>query len=122
MLELVDVGGAIVTIDAMGCQKEIAQKIVNRKGDYVLPVKGNQGNLEIALQNFFYDHLEDDFARVKVSRFETNEFCHGRQEHRCYLQVDVPESLPGRKNWAGLKTLGMVIRTREIDGQETGEV
>jgi predicted transposase YbfD/YdcC len=122
VLDLVDVKGAIVTIDAMGCQKEIAQEIVNRKGDYVLPVKGNQGNLEIAVQDFFYDHLEDDFARVKVSRFETNECCHGRQEHRCYLQVDVPESLPGRKNWADLKTLGMVIRTREIDGKETGEV
>ena len=122
VLGLVDVEGAIVTIDAMGCQKEIAKEIVTRKGDYILPVKGNQGNLECAIEAFFDDHLEDDFARVKVSRFETNERCHGRQEHRCYLQVDVPESLPGRKNWADLKTLGMVIRTREINGKETGEV
>ena len=122
VLDLVDVKGAIVTIDAMGCQKQIAQEIVTRKGDYILPVKGNQGNLECAIEAFFADHLEDDFARVKVSRFETNECCHGRQEHRCYLQVDVPESLPGRKNWTGLKTLGMVIRTREINGKETGEV
>jgi predicted transposase YbfD/YdcC len=122
VLELVDVKGAIVTIDAMGCQKEIAADIVARKGDYVLPVKGNQGNLEAAVQDFLYEHLEDDFARVKVSRHETEERCHGRQEHRIYLQVDVPESLPGRKNWAGMKTLGLVIRTREIDGKETGEV
>ena len=122
VLELVDVKGAIVTIDAMGCQKEIAAEIVAREGDYVLPVKGNQGNLEAAVQDFIYEHLEDDFARVKVSRLETDERSHGRQEHRTYVQLDVPESLPGRKNWAGMKTLGLVIRTREIDGKETGEV
>lgn len=122
VLDLVDVQGAIVTIDAMGCQKEIAKEIVTRKGHYVLPVKGNQGKLEAAVEAFFDDHLEDDFARLKVSRFETNERCHGRQEHRTYLQVDVPASLAGRKNWKGLKTLGMVIRTRTIDGKETGEV
>jgi len=122
VLDLVDVKGAIVTIDAIGCQKEIAKAIVTQEGDYILPVKGNQGNLESAIEAVFHDHLEDDFARVKVGRFETEECCHGRQEHRCYLQLDVPESLSGRKDWAGLKTLGMVIRTREIDGKETGEV
>lgn len=122
VLDLVDVKGAIVTIDAMGCQTEIAQEIVTREGDYVLPVKGNQGKLEEAVEAFFDDHLEDNFARVKVSQFETEERCHGRLEHRTYLQVDAPKSLPGRAKWAGLKTLGMVIRTREIGGKETGEV
>lgn len=122
VLDLVDVKGAIVTIDAMGCQKEIAKEIVTREGDYVLPVKGNQSALEDAVDAFFDDHLEDDFARVKVSRLETDERCHGRVEHRSYLQVDVPKLLPGRTKWKGLKTLGMVIRTREVGGKTTGEV
>lgn len=122
VLELVDVQGAIVTIDAMGCQTEIAKQIVKRKGNYVLPVKGNQGKLEEAVETYFDEHLEDDFARVKVSRLVTEERRHGRLERREYLQVDVPKSLPGRERWAGLKTLGMAIRTREIGGQETGEV
>ena len=122
VLDLVDVQGAVVTIDAMGCQKSIAGEIVDRGGNYVLPVKGNQGNLEEALEEFFDDHLEDDFARVKVSRCEAEECHHGRKEHRMYVQVDVPRSLACRKEWSGLRTLGLVIRTREIDGKETGEV
>lgn len=122
VLDLVDVRGAVVTIDAMGCQKEIAREIVTRGGDYVLPVKGNHSKLEDTLQEFFSDHLEDDFARVEVSRCKTQECRHGRQEYRCYLQLDVPESLSGRQEWTGIKTLGMVIRTRESGGKETGEV
>lgn len=122
VLDLVDVQGAVVTIDAMGCQKEIARDIVTRGGDYVLPVKGNHSKLEIAIQEFFTDHLEDDFARVQVGRYKTQECRHGRQESRCYLQLNVPDSLPGRQEWVGLKTLGMVIRTRESGGKETGEV
>lgn len=122
VLELVDVKGAIVTIDAMGCQKAIAQKIIERGGDYLLPVKGNQGHLEQAVEAYFDKHLEDDFTGVKVSRFETEEKHHGRLERRTYLQVNVPRTLAGRDEWTGLRTLGMVIRTRETDGHETGEV
>lgn len=122
LLELVDIQGAIVTIDAMGCQKAIAKKIVDLGGDYVLPVKGNQGRLEEAVEAFFDDHLEDDFARVQAKRLETVERRHGRIERRIYLQVPTPKTLAGREEWAGLKTLGLVLRRREIDGQETGEV
>lgn len=122
LLDLVDVKGAIVTIDAMGCQKAIAAKIVAGEGDYVLPVKGNQGSLEQALEDFFDPHVEDDFATVPVSRLESEETHHGRLEKRSYVQVDVPEDFAVLKQWKGLRTLGMVIRTREINGQETGEV
>ena len=117
-----DVKNAIVTIDAMGCQTAIAAKIVEQGGDYVLPVKGNQGQLEQAVTDFFVDHLEDDFARVKVSRLETTETHHGRVEKRSYYQVDVPPTLSGRKRWKGLRTLGLVIRNREINGCQTDEV
>lgn len=122
VLDLVDVKNAIVTIDAMGTQTAIAAKIVEGGGDYVLPVKGNQGGLEQAVTDFFADHMEDDFARVKVSRFETTETRHGRVEKRSYFQVNVPDDLPGRSRWKGLRTLGLVIRTREVNGVETDEI
>lgn len=122
VLDLVDVKNAIVTIDAMGTQTAIAAKIVDGGGDYVLPVKGNQGGLEEAVTDFFGDHMEDDFARVKVSRCETTETHHGRVEKRSYFQVNVPKDLPGRARWKGLRTLGLVVRTREINGVESDEI
>lgn len=122
VLDLVDVRNAIVTIDAMGTQTAIAAKIVDGGGDYVLPVKGNQGGLEQVVTDFFADHMEDDFARVKVSRFETTETHHGRVEKRSYFQVNVPDDLPGRQRWKGLRTLGLVVRTREVNGIETDEI
>ena len=70
--------------------------------------------MEQAVTGFFADHLEDDFARVKVSRLETTETHHGRIEKRSYFQVNVPDDLPGRPRWKGLRTLGLVIRTREV--------
>src|SRR3954468_15307724 len=73
LLELLAVSGCLVTIDAMGCQTEIAEKIVEGQADYVLAVKGNQPTLHEGIVEFFLDHLGDDFARVKVSRHETIE-------------------------------------------------
>jgi predicted transposase YbfD/YdcC len=122
VLDLVDVTNAIVTIDAMGTQRANAAKIIERGGDYVLPVKGNQGQWEAAVTEFFADHLEDDFARVKVSRLETSETRHGRVEQRSYFQVNVPANFTGAKRWKGLRTLGLVVRTREINGVESEEI
>jgi len=122
VLELVDVKNTIVTIDAMGTQTAIAAKIVDGGGDYVLPVKGNQDGLQQAVTEFFADHMSDNFARVKVSRFETVETHHGRVERRSYYQVNAPDNLPGRSRWKGLRTLGLVVRTREINGVETDEI
>jgi predicted transposase YbfD/YdcC len=73
VLKLVELCGAIVTIDAMGCQVEIAERIVEAKADYVLAVKGNQPTLHAGIEAFFLDHLEDDFARVSVGRHEKEE-------------------------------------------------
>jgi len=122
LLDQLDVAGAIVTIDAAGCQKNIACKIINGKGDYVLALKGNQGTLYAAAQDYLIDHMEDDFARISVSRLETNEKGHGRTEQRTYYQVTVPAELKGRREWAGLKTIGVVIRHCKINGHETTEV
>jgi predicted transposase YbfD/YdcC len=111
---LVDVKDAIVSIDAMGTQTAIAGKIIDKGGDYVLPVKGNQGLLG--------EYLENDFAGVKVSRHKTSETRHGRIEQRWYYQVNVPPPLRGLKKWKGLRTLGLVIRMRETGGIESGDV
>lgn len=122
LLELVEISGASVTIDAMGCQTEIAAKIVERKGDYVLAVKGNQPSLHAGVVEFFLDHLEDDFARVKVGRHETTEHGHGRDEHRTYYVCDVPEDLPDRARWKGLKRIGMAISDTVRGGKACDDV
>jgi predicted transposase YbfD/YdcC len=122
LLEMLEISGALVTIDAMGCQTEIAQKIVAGGADYCLAVKGNQPTLHQAIVNFFDEHLEDDFARVSVRRHETEEKGHGRAETRHYFLCPVPEDLPDRARWAGLKAIGIVISSTRRAGKDCGEV
>ena len=83
-----DVKDAIVSIDAMGTQKAVAAKIIDKGGDYVLPVKGNQENLQQAVKTLLYEALENDFAGMKVSRRQTCEKHHGRTEQRWYYQIN----------------------------------
>jgi predicted transposase YbfD/YdcC len=109
LLELLDVSGCLVTIDAMGCQTEIAGKIIEAKADYVLAVKANQPTLHDGIVEFFLDHMEDNFVRVRASRYETIEHGHGRHEHRTYIVCDVPDDLPDRARWKGLKRIGVAI-------------
>ena len=100
---LVDV--IVISIGAILAGADGPTAIVDGGGDYVFPVKGNQGGLGKAVTEFFADHLKDDFARVKVSRLESTETHHGRIEKRSYFQVNVPDDLPGRQRWKGLRTL-----------------
>jgi predicted transposase YbfD/YdcC len=122
LLEILDISGALVTIDAMGCQTEIAQTILDGKGDYVLHVKLNQPTLYQGIMAHFDDHLEDDFARVSVRRYETQEKGHGREETRYYYLCSVPDALPDGARWPGLKAIGIVISTTLRDGKECNEV
>ncbi len=122
LLELLDVSGCLVTIDAMGCQTEIAGKIIEGKADYVLAVKANQPTLREGIESFFLDHMEDDFARVKMSRYETKEKGHGRSEHRTYYVCDVPEELPDRGRWKGLKRIGVAISDTVRGGKSCDDV
>ncbi|AMV24011.1 Transposase DDE domain protein [Gemmata sp. SH-PL17] len=122
LLELVDVSGCLVTIDAMGCQAELANRIIEAKADYVLAVKGNQPTLHDGIMDFFVDQMEDDFARVKVSRHETKEHGHGRDEHRTYLVCDVPAGFPDRGRWKGLKRIGVAIRDAVRGGKGCDDV
>lgn len=122
LLEILALSGCLVTIDAMGCQTEIAETIVAAEADYVLAVKGNQPTLHAGIVKFFLDHLEDDFARVQVSRHRTEEHGHGRTETRTYYVCPVPDGLPDRKRWKKLKAIGIAINDTLRDGKQTSEV
>ena len=122
LLRLVDIRGAIITIDAMGTQKAIAAQIIEGEADYVLALKGNQETLHQAVIDHIDEQWEDDFARVNARRHQTRETGHGRQETRTYIQMPVPEDLPGRELWKGLKSIGMVVSECVRDGKETVEV
>jgi predicted transposase YbfD/YdcC len=113
------VKGAVVTIDAMGCQKEIARKIVEKQADYVLALKGNQGTLSADVELFFNEQKERDFKDTKVSRHETLEKSHGRIETRKFTSIDDIDWLKERHDWAGLKSIVMVESIREIIGGKT---
>jgi predicted transposase YbfD/YdcC len=122
LLRLVDIKGAIITIDAMGTQKAIAEQIIGGEADYVLALKGNQETLHQAVIDHILEQWEDDFARVKARRHQTKETGHGRREVRTYIQMPVPASLPGLDSWAGLKSIGVVVSECVRDGKETVEV
>ena len=122
LLEMLELSGSLVTIDAMGCQTEIARKIVNADADYCLAVKGNQPTLHRGIADFFDDHLEDDFARTKVRRYQTDEKGHGREETRYYFLCPLPEDLPDRSRWAHLKAIGIAINNTQRDGKDCNEV
>lgn len=122
LLEMLDISGCLVTIDAMGCQTEIARQIVDAGGDYVLHAKGNQPTLQQGIESHFNKHLENDFVDTKVRRYETVEKGHGREEERYYYICPVPDDLPDRSRWAGLKAIGIAISTTQRDGKECNEV
>jgi len=122
LLELLEISGSIVTIDAMGCQTAIAEAIIARGADYVLAVKDNQPTLHAGIEAYFLDQMEDDFARVKLSRHETKERGHGRVEHRTYYVCDAPADLPDGGRWKGLKRIGVAIRDTVRGGKPTDDV
>ncbi len=122
LLEILEISGSIVTIDAMGCQTAIAEAIVAKKAHFVLAVKENQPTLRAGIEAHFLDHLDDDFARVKVSRHETKEQGHGRIEHRTYYVCDAPADLPDLGRWKGLKRIGVAISNTIRGGKPADDV
>jgi predicted transposase YbfD/YdcC len=120
LLRLVDIQGAIITIDAMGTQKAIARQIIAGGADYVLALKGNQGTLHQAVVDEINEQLEGDLADAQEQ--VTTEKGHGREETRIYLQLPAPESLPGFTHWTGLKSIGLVTSCCVRNGKETIEV
>ena len=114
LLDMLAIEGAIVTIDAMGCQREIAKKIVDKKADYVLALKGNQGSLREDVELFAAEQKANGFKDTKVSRHETVDGDHGRIETRAYTAIHDIAWLQERHDWPGLKSVVMVESTREL--------
>jgi predicted transposase YbfD/YdcC len=121
LLRLVDIKGAIITIDAMGAQKAIAEQIVDGGADYVLALKGNQETLHQAVIDHIDQHLDSDFADVPARRHQETESGHGREECRSYIQMPVPEALRGSGLWKGMRSIGLATLVCRRDGHETGE-
>src|SRR3954449_5655600 len=109
LLRLVDIKGAIVTIDAMGAQKAIAAQIVEEKADYVLALKGNQEALHQAVIDHIDEQLEGDLSNAQ--EHVTTETKHGREETRTYLQLPAPADLPGFLRWKGVSTFSTAERS-----------
>jgi predicted transposase YbfD/YdcC len=120
LLRLVDIKGAIITIDAMGTQKAIAEQVVEGGADYVLALKGNQETLHQAVIDYIDEQLEGDLTDAQ--EYVTTEKNHGREETRTYLQLPAPEELPGLLRWRGLKSIGLTTSRCLRDGKETIEV
>ena len=118
-MRLVDISGAVVTIDAMGAQKAIAEQIIAGGGDYVLALKGNQEALHQAVIDFIDEQLEGDLADAQ--EHVTTEKGHGREETRSYLQLPAPEELPGFMLWKELKSIGLTTSCCLRDGKEAIE-
>lgn len=107
LLELLDLHGAIVTLDALGCQKNIVAQIVDQGGDYVISVKGNQEKLQSAVHAAIEAALK---AEDKTPTIAREEHKHGRQERRLYTVLEVSKDFAELEQWKGLKSLVMAVR------------
>lgn len=121
LLELLDVEGVLVTIDAMGCQKAIAQKIVDGGGDYVLSVKDNQPHLLEDIQHTIAKALDRGPDSRAYQMYTTQDKGHGRQETRSYVIVTNLDDIRQRAEWAELQVVGMYNSTRIVAGEESDE-
>src|SRR5271165_4756461 len=117
LLDLLAIEGAVVTIDAMGCQREIAQTIIDKKADYILGLKGNQGALRNDVEVFANEQKAVGFANTSVSRDTTVDGDHGRIETRTVTVFHDIGWLQDNHQWPGLKSVVMVESKRETDGK-----
>jgi len=122
LLRLLEIQGCIVTIDAMGAQKEIASQIINKGGDYVLALRGNQKNLYEDVKLFFEDARQRDFKDIPVSYYEETDGGHGRVEVRRYRTVEDIGWLYGKENRKGLNIIGMSESERHIGDKISIEI
>lgn len=123
LLKSLQLKGALVTIDAMGCQKEIAQQIHAAEGDYVLALKDNQPLLSQAVQNHFSNLHDTEEIAIEARKHSTHETAHGRIETRHYYHAPIPKKLQHLfVDWPGAKSIGQAINIIHRDGNETSEV
>jgi predicted transposase YbfD/YdcC len=124
LLRLLDINGCIITIDAMGCQTEIAEQIMTQKADYVLTVKDNQPHLHEDIALFFRLAQQNDFQKVEATYDRIVNKSHGRVEIRECWAISGQDSLQFLRDagrWPGLRTIAMVISWRQLNGRTTAE-
>ena len=122
LLKRIELKDSLITIDAMGCQKEIARDIVDGGGDFVLSLKDNQPKLREAIETHFDKHLELDLEYLQYRSHETNESSHGRIDERSYFLTKIPPDFALKKEWPWIKAIGYSLRvTQHADGTETDE-
>jgi predicted transposase YbfD/YdcC len=122
LLELLDLHGALVTIDAMGCQKAIAKQIVDKGGNYVLTVKANQGHLLEDIQATVDKALHGLLPAEMVKEYNKEESGHGRQEQRSCVVIQHVDDIRDRDQWDKLTIVGMCGSERTVNGKTTTEV
>jgi predicted transposase YbfD/YdcC len=120
LLKLMELGGATVTLDAMHCQVETAQAIVDADADYILIVKQNQEALHAYLMDRFLAYGESNYEVDGLKKHKTVEKSHGRQERREYYFIETPKNDPLLARWPGVRSMGMIYRCRET-GEKTHE-
>lgn len=121
LLGMLDIKGSIVTIDAMGCQKDIAKKIIEQEGDYVLALKGNQSSLYDDVSLYMDSIIDEQLKKIPLETCTTLDKGHGRIEDRKYWITESIDWLPQKKLWAGLNSIGVVESTRHIGDKVTKE-
>ncbi|BCE01644.1 hypothetical protein TYM08_P1707 [Marinicellulosiphila megalodicopiae] len=122
LLDIIDIKNATITTDAMGCQRAIAQKIMDKKGDYVLQVKGNQKCLNTEIQAFYHKARREGFIGIEHDFFEEVTKGHGRIEQRIYHHVALTDWMESTQQWEGAKTIIRAERKRIINEKESTEV
>src|SRR3954465_12214065 len=123
LLKQIELTKALITIDAMGCQKEIARDIVAGGGDFVIAVKDNQPKLAEAIGALVEKHLEGELEALKHRSYETNEHGHGRRDERLYFVAQVPPDFAPKEEWPWIKAIGTAVRiTTHADGTQSDEV
>ena len=123
LLEQINLTDTIITIDAMGCQKEIVEQIVDGGGDCVIAVKDNQPTLKAAIEAHFHEHLEHNLEDLRYRFHETCDTGHGRRDERTYFLTKPPREFAPQTDWPGVKAIGYTFRlTQQDDGTETAEV
>lgn len=119
LLRVLELAGCIVTLDAMGCQKEIAKEIKEADADYVLALKGNQGQAHAEVKSYLDEAIER--KTKELAYMETVDKGHGRLEVRRYWQSGKLDWFEDRADWEGLQSVGVVEAVREINGQQAVE-
>jgi predicted transposase YbfD/YdcC len=122
LLKLLNLKGALVTIDAIGCQKAIASQIVDQGGDYVLTVKDNQPKLAADILNTFTTAQEADFEGLDLDEYETIDRGHGRVEKRSYSVLSNLQLIQSKDEWKNLAVIGLCYSERTVNGKTSEEL